>query len=398
MRRGSYCGVLFTVWLITIGARPANAQTSWLTGYLQTVPLFSSPTELSNGDISNFSRLRLSSEPSVGSLSAEVAYEHTVSVWQRGSSSTLALGVVPSGGEWFDLEGTITGVNRAHVRWRHRFDRLNVGWTPTDAFDVRVGRQTMSWGTTLFLTPADPFLPFSPSDPFRVFRGGVDAARVRISPGPLSQIDVVVRTARTEVGDEVTALSRGLMTWKHWELSAWGGTLHGDGTGAVGASGAIGSWALRVEAVVREFDSTVVGRGAIGLDRIFQLSDRDLFVVFEYQRDGLGAVSPDDYRDIFRSQEFRRGEFQVLGRDETVFQASYQIHPLLSVAGLVLWNLNDGSALLAPSFAYSAGDETAIAGGVYFGIGDSTITVGRPLPSEYGLSRATGYVSISWFF
>ena len=149
---------------------------------------------------------------------------------------------------------------------------------------------------------------------------------------------------------------------------------------------------------LQEFDATVVGRGAIGLDRIFQLSGRDLFVVFEYQRDGLGAVSADDYRDIFRSQEFRRGEFQVLGRDETVFQASYQIHPLVSVAGLALWNLNDGSALLAPSFAYSAGDETAIAGGVYFGIGDSTITVGRPLPSEYGLSSATGYVSISWFF
>jgi len=400
--RPYYCGALLTVCIITFAVRSANAQTRWLTGYLQTVPLFSSPTELSNGDISDFSRIRLITEPSVGSLSAEIAYEHTVSVWYRGSSSTLALGRVPSGGEWFDLEGTITGVNREHVRWRHRFDRLNLGWAPTDAFDVRVGRQVVSWGTTLFLTPADPFLPFSPSDPFRQYRGGVDAARARISPGPLSEIDFVVRTTRTEVGEEVTALSRGLTTWKNWELSAWGGTLYGDGAGAVSASGAIGPWALRIEAVVREVvredKATIVGRGAIGLDRRFQLSGRDLFVVFEYQRDGLGAASADDYLHIFRSKEFQRGEFQVLGRDEAVFQASYTIHPLLSVAGLALWNLNDGSALLAPSVAYSASDETSITGGVYFGMGDSDITVGRPLPSEYGLSGVTGYVSISWFF
>ena len=121
-------------------------------------------------------------------------------------------------------------------------------------------------------------------------------------------------------------------------------------------------------------------------------------MVFEYQRDGLGAVSADDYLNIFRSREFRRGEFQVLGRDETVLQASYQIHPLVNVAGLVLWNFNDGSVLLAPSVSYSASNETSIAGGVYVGMGDSVITAERPVPSEYGLSGVTGYLSLSWFF
>ena len=46
--------------------------------------------------------------------------------------------------------------------------------------DLIVGRQPVSWATTLFLTPADPFSPFDPADPFREYRGGVDAARLRV--------------------------------------------------------------------------------------------------------------------------------------------------------------------------------------------------------------------------
>ena len=112
-----------------------------------------------------------------------------------------------------------------------------MAWQPNDAVEVSVGRQAVSWGTTLFLTPADPFIPFSPADPFRVYRGGIDAARARIYPGPLSEIDVVFRPSRTLVGEETTALARGLTTWRNWEVSGWGGTLYGDAAGAVRRGG-----------------------------------------------------------------------------------------------------------------------------------------------------------------
>ena len=264
--------------------------------------------------------------------------------------------------------------------------------------DLTVGRQAVSWGTTLFLTPADPFLPFSPSDPFRQFRGGVDAGRLRLYPGPLSSLDLVVRPTATAMGEELTALLRGLTTWKNWELSGWGGTLYGDRAGALGAAGAVGVWAVRVEAVIREIRGRVIGRGSLGLDRILQVGGRDLFVVLEYQRDGLAAAGPSAYLDILQSPEFQRGELQVLGRDEAVLQASYQFHPLWSVGGLWLWNLNDRSALLAPSLAYSAGNEVSISGGIYIGLGESDITLERPLPSEFGLAGTTGFASLSWFF
>ncbi len=380
------------------GGATLHAQRSWLSGYLQTAPLFTDATPLAPSDVRNFNRVRLTIEPTWGPLSLEASYEHTLTFRQRRLSGGLALGSVPSGGEWFDLGGTITRADEEHVQWQHRFDRLNVGFSPGEAMDLAVGRQAVSWGTTLFLTPADPFLPFSPSDPFRLFRGGIDAGRLRLYPGPLSSLDLVVRPTDTALGEEMTALIRGLTTWKNWELSGWGGTLYGDRAGALGATGGIGVWAVRVEAVIREIRGRVVGRGSIGLDRLLQVGGRDLSILLEYQRDGLAAARPEHYLSILQSPEFQRGELQVLGRDEAIFQASYQLHPLWSVFGLWLVNLNDRSALISPSFGYSASNAVSISGGVYVGVGESASTLERPLPSEYGLSGTTGFLSLSWFF
>jgi hypothetical protein len=123
-----------------------------------------------------------------------------------------------------------------------------------------------------------------------------------------------------------------------------------------------------------------------------------VYIIIEYQHDGLGASNPNEYLDIFQSDPFLRGEHQVLGRDEAVFQGSYQIHPLWSLAGLGLWNLNDKSFLISPSFAYSASDDSTISGGLFFGFGDDEVTSARPLPSEYGLAGTTLYFSVSMFF
>ena len=394
-------GLLVAVAILAVAAAapsPAHAQSSWLTGYLQSVPLFAGSTPFTDASASVFNRLRLTTEPVFGPFAVEIAYDHALSVRQDATDFSLlgGLGAVPAGGEWLDLQWS--AVDRDHFRWLHRLDRLNVAWQPNDVVELSVGRQAVSWGTTLFLTPADPFIPFSPADPFRVYRGGVDAARARIYPSPLSEIDVVFRPSRTLVGDETTALARGLATWRNWEVSGWGGSLYGDAAGAFGAAGGLGAWAVRFEAVVRDFQGTVAGRGTIGLDRRLSVYGRDMGLVVEYQHDGRGAAAPEDFARIFGSPEFLRAEYQVYGRDEAAVQASYQIHPLLSIAGLWLWNLNDRSAIVAPSFSYSAGDETSIAGGVFFGVGDDTPAAGQLLPSAYGLLSAVGYVSLTWFF
>ena len=383
------------LWLSVVGIDPAHAQSRWLSVYLQTVPLSNGSTELQEGNVSSFNRLRLTSEPVFGTFSVNAAYEHAATFrWRDLIGGTV--GVVPGGGEWLKLQWT--PIDREHLLWQHRFDRLEIGWRPRRDVDMSIGRQAVSWGTTLFLTPADPFSPFSPADPFREFRAGVDAARLRISPSPLSEIDVVVRQTKTDVGEETTALARGLMTVSNWEISGWGGSLYGDAAGAVAAAGALGAWAIRGETVLRALGGETKFRGTVGLDRLFQLRGKDTYLLVEYQYDQLGAAGPDEYLDVVSSDPFARGELQVIGRDETVLQASVQVHPLWSVSGLWLCNLNDRSVLLSPTVAYSLSNEASIAAGVLVGIGDDEVTAARPLPSEYGLASVTAYLSASWFF
>ena len=392
---------VLTLVALAVSPGAAGAQTSWVTGYLQTVPLFSSSTILADASLSNFNRLRLAVEPTLGPFDLEVAYEHVATFRQSGELAGFGLGGlsgVPGGGEWFDLQRTVTGGATDRVHWQHRFDRLNVSWSPFNAMELSIGRQAVSWGTTLFLTPADPFVPFSPTDPFRVFRGGVDAARLRIYPGPLSEIDVVFRPTRTLAGEEVTLLARGLTTVRNWELSGWGGTLYGDVAGAVGLAGGIGAWAVRAEAVVRDYDGAVVGRGTLGVDRNWVVAGRDMGIVLEYQRDGRAGASPDRIESMLESNEFARGEFQVFGRDEMAMTLTWQAHPLLSLSGLALWNLNDRSIIIAPGFSYSVSNSATFAGGVFVGQGATDAPEGQLLASEYGLVGVTGYLSLTWFF
>jgi hypothetical protein len=377
-------------------AAPASAQPGLLTGYYQNVPLFSGETELFPGGFSDFSRLRVTSSPSVGSVSFEAAYEQVLTLRENEASGAAFVGAVPAGSEWLALQWTIE--EGEHLLWQHRFDRLNLVWTPAPELQIDLGRQAVSWATTLFFTPADPFSPFDPADPFREFRAGVDAARLRIYPGPLSELDFVVRPTKTEVGEELTALARGLTTWRNWEISGWAGSLYGDVSGAAAASGSVGSWAVRGEAVVRDTGEQVVLRASLGVGRRFTVSSRDLLFVAEYQRDGFGARDPEDYAALLESEPFLRGELQVLGRDEIALQSSYQWHPLWSVSGLLLWNLADGSLLVSPGFAYSAGDETTVTGGLFLGAGPDELDEGAALPSEYGVVPPTAYLSVSFFF
>ena len=382
--------------LAALAAKPLCAQPKPVTFYYQNVPLWSQETELIDGNLSDFNRFRVMSDPVWGDFSFRFAHEQVATVRQNDTQG-IFVGLVPSGGEWLDLQWTI--VEEEHFLWQHRLDRLAVGWSPTRSFELTVGRQAVSWATTLFLTPAEPFSPFKPADPFREFRAGVDAVRVRVSPGPLSEIDLVVRPTKNEnVSDELTTLGRGLTTWKSWEISGWGGSLYGDITGAFAAAGSVGSWAVRGEGVVREIDGDVIFRGTIGFDRLFNVNRRDLYVVVEYQRDGLAAPSADDYLELFQTDPFLRGELQVLGRDETAVQASYQLHPLWSLAALGLWNIDDGSVLISPSFSYSASNEATVSGGLFFGFGDDIVTPQTPRPSEYGAVGFTVYVSASLFF
>ena len=354
-------------------------------------------TDASGGSRSaaSFTRARLMGAASAGPLALDAAYEQTLlAVSETGTGLTALLPGAPRGvGDWLPLDGVLW--TDPHAAWRNRVDRLSIA-APLGPARVTAGRQAISWATTLFLTPADPFAPFDPADPFREYRTGVDAARARFDPGAFSQVDLVVRPADTRAGKTITALARGLTKRGVWDLSAWAGALHDDPAAAIAAAGTVGGSAIRAEGELRRVpDATPVWRSALGLDRRVSALERDLTLVLEWQHDGFGAARAADLPAVAQSPPALRGELQVYGRDELAVQASWQVHPLAAIELVTLLNLRDGSALWAPGLTFSATEWLSLRLGGDLGSGAGT-TGGAPV-SEYGASPRFAWASLSVF-
>jgi hypothetical protein len=381
--------------LVLAGAPPLAAQQGFR-GYALNVFLGAGDGPFSAAGVQDFQRLRLMLEPARGALSLDLAYEQLLTVTSTSDLQVLgtSLGQSAGSGAWLPLQGTIAAGDRA--TWRHRVDRLSVSVTRRIG-ELVLGRQPVSWATTLFLTPADPFAPFDPADPFREYRAGVDAARVRVFPSAMSELEAVVRPATFDSVTTLTALARGRIAAGRFELAGWGGVLHDRAAGALGVTVSLAGAVLRSEAAVRRAHDTTVVRMAVGADRSFQLAGRTLYLLAEYQRDGFGAAGASELPAVLGSAPYRRGELQVLGRDEVMAQATYQLHPLVRLEALSLWNVGDGSALLAPAVGYDALANLGLRLGAFVGIGAGRTTSGLP-GSEYGTVPVAGYVSGTLFF
>lgn len=391
--------VALAVMLAAAGLTPAAAaaQLPWLSGYYQNVGVGTAAGPLAGAGALDAQRARLMWSPAAGPFALDAAYEHTLQ-WRDAVTTGGVGGLLSStraSGDWLHLGSTIH--DGARMTWRQRFDRLSLSYT-RGAVTATVGRQALSWATTLLLTPADPFVPFDPSDPFREYRTGVDAARVQWFAGAFTVLDAVVRPAETAAGRTITALLRGKTTVRGWEVSAWGGAIHDAPGGAVGVTRTVAGSAVRAESEIRR-DSAgrAVARTAIGVDRRFSVWDRDLYAVVEYQHDPFGAARPADLAAAALSPAAGRRELQVLGRDESAVQLTYQVHPLVSAELTALWNLRDGSALVGPAAALSLGDEMSARLGVFLPAGPG-YTAARDPRSEYGPVPVTGYAALSVFF
>lgn len=366
-------------------------------GYALNVAGVSGGSAFAASGAADVLRLRLMSTPALGVVRFDLALEQ-LATWEQRSGTGLVgpgAGAEAATGDWLPLDWTVA--RGARASWRARFDRLAIA-VPMGAASVTVGRQAISWATTLFLTPADPFAPFDPADPFREYRIGVDAVRVQVYPGRFSELDGVVRPADTPGGHTLTAVVRGKRTVGAWDLSAWGGMVYDRAAAAVGVTTTVAGSAVRAEAAVRDLPSSgATLRAAVGVDRRFRLARRDLYVVLEYQHDGFGAARASALPTVLASAPYRRGEMQVLGRDAVAVQASWQVHPLVSTELLILDDVRDGSALLAPAVAYSASEALSLRLGVYAGLGRSATPLGLPA-SEYGPLPTVGFASASFFF
>ncbi len=381
--------------LLSLWPAPSAAQLD-VAGYALGVGSYARESELLAGGSTWLARARAMATGDAGGWSVDVAYEHVALRRPTGGGfAVTAPAGVAGRTDWLGTDWTIH--ESAREEWRHRFDRLSVGYA-AGPLEVTVGRQAVSWATTLVLTPADPFAPFDPSDPFREYRGGVDALRARVSPGAFTEVEAVVRPAETPLGTTLTALGRVQTSLGGWAAGAWAGALHDEAAGAVFLSGAIGSTAVRTEASLRERPGGGGAlRMALGLDRYFSPGGRDLLLLAEVQYDAFAADDAGELLAKALSAPFQRGEMQVLSSWTVAGQASYQLHALVGTDFTTLVSGTDGSALLSAGLSWSASAYASVRLGVFKGLGAGPSGTAR-LGSEYGAVPGLGYASTSWYF
>ena len=370
-----------------------------VSAYVLGVGAYQGNSALGASGSTTLARTRLMPVLTSGGLTLDIAYEHVLSQTpsSTGFSITAPGGSAARTGDWLGLDWDLH--SGSNTKWRHRLDRISLGFSG-GPLEVIIGRQAVSWATTLILTPADPFAPFNPSDPFREYRGGIDALRVRVFTGPFTEIEAVVRPTETAFGTTVTALGRVQTSKGGWAFGTWAGILHDQPAGALFATGALKATAIRAELAIREHpNAEVTMRGAIGLDRFFTPGGKNLYFAVELQYDGFGAQNTSKLLETINSKPFIQGDMQTIGQWTVASQLSYQVHPLVGVSGLTLVNARDRSVLVSPGLNWSATSSLTVTAAAFRGLGAELASPGTlGLGSEYGFIPAIGYVSTSWFF
>ena len=370
-----------------------------ISAYVLGVGAYQGSSALGASGSTTLARTRLMPVLTSGGLTLDIAYEHVLSQTpsSTGFSITAPGGSAARTGDWLGLDWDLH--SGSNTKWRHRLDRISLGFSG-GPLEVIIGRQAVSWATTLILTPADPFAPFNPSDPFREYRGGIDALRVRVFTGPFTEIEAVVRPTETAFGTTVTALGRVQTSKGGWAFGTWAGILHDQPAGALFATGALKATAIRAELAIREHpNAEVTMRGAIGLDRFFTPGGKNLYFAVELQYDGFGAQNTSKLLETINSKPFIQGDMQTIGQWTVASQLSYQVHPLVGVSGLTLVNARDRSVLVSPGLNWSATSSLTVTAAAFRGLGAELALPGTlGLGSEYGFIPAIGYVSTSWFF
>jgi hypothetical protein len=287
------------------------------------------------------------------------------------------------------------------VRVQIELDRLTLTWE-RPAFRLVAGRQAITWGVNFFWPVLDLFAPFPPERIDREYKPGVDALRLTIPVGSLSEIELVAAGQGKDLSEDgsVGALAR--IHLGAADLGLMAGRFHGDTVaGGFVTANVIGT-GVRGELAFTEsgdpFDATIdrrrFWRASAGVDR--QLT-ATLALTAEIAWNGFGTAQPREYPVLAASDRVRRGEITSLGEWYGGAALTWQAHPLLSVVGTGLVNLSDGSALLLPHADWSLADDVSVVFGGLFGIGPGPGAGGR-LRSEYGAVPAAVYAAIKLYF
>lgn len=287
-----------------------------------------------------------------------------------------------------------------------QIDRLAIHGREEE-IDWSLGRQAIGFGRIALVSPLDVIAPFAPDAIDTDVRPGVDALRL------LRYFDLGGHLGATAVFGRNRELNSYLITGSDHrfglDLLGMAGWLRGRPMVGLGIAGDLGGLGLKGEVVT--YRGKDVGEPRGDLDSRFTVAaieawyrfDNGLTTLVEYLYNGPGRDDPADYLRVATSAPLQEGLTYLLGRHYLLITTSYQPHPLATLQGLVIWNLEDDSCLVRPLLDYSLGDNLSMQLFWSFSIGDAPKP--SPIPglpttwqSEFGSYADSGGIFLRYYF
>jgi len=386
-------------WLVSGSALLHAAE---LTGSLKTLDLYRSASPVAGFDSGAFSsnRLRLDLEQTLDRHTFNAALDYRWLLTDPAGRPPLPIANL---NRRVDLEKSWgRGDNSAQ---QLQIDRLQLHLVGTD-LEWDLGRQPIGFGRIALFSPLDVIAPFPPDALDTDVRPGVDALRVTRYFGVGGQLGGTLVFGQQE--EDNSYLLTFSHNWQQIDILTLGGSLRDRWMGGIGLAGSLGGLGLKGEMTF--YEGKEVGRpdgdrsdnfmlGAI--EGWFRL-ENGLILLGQYLYNGPGSHEPADYLSVARSAPISEGLTFLTGRHYLLLAPSYEIHPLATLQGLLIWNLQDDSFLARPLLDLSLSDNLSLQLFWSFNAGEkprAALPLSVPVPrSEFGSAGDSGGMFLSWYF
>jgi hypothetical protein len=287
----------------------------------------------------------------------------------------------------------------------HNLDRLNLTWR-TKLGDVSIGRQAISWGDAKVISPTDIIAPFAFNELDREEVFGVDAVRVRVPTGQLSELDFGYVFGRRAQFEQSAFFVRNRFRIGETDASLIFMGFRENLLLGIDLSRSLGQMGLTADAAYvesgffnRSNQSRDYVRISVGLDRALTGS---AYGFFEYHYNSAGKSDPAEYLQLRGETAYSSGNVYLLGRHYFSVGGDLQLTPLLDMQILMMWNLQDRSFYGYPTLEYNLTANSYFSVGAGVGLGKDPVYADRPpkieFRSEFGAYPSLGFISWRYYF
>ena len=341
------------------------------------------------GMVSNRLRLNLANSFSER-ISFDFAYDFILRIQDENQAEVLTID--PHDYRVADLESPIySGENDliGSVGVFQNLDRANVTVRLSFA-DVIVGRQAIAWGSARVVNPTDVIAPFTYSELDTEDRPGVDAVRVRVPVGVLSEVDAGYVFGRDFAVDQSAFFVRGQFNVSETDVSPLLVRFREQlllGIDVARGIGSAGAWIEGARVFTMGRDASDYFRVSTGMDYSF---GGETYGFIEYHFNGAGVRDPEDYLVNLDRPAYRDAAVYLMGTHYLALGTTHQLTPLVALSGQFLANVTDPSFFFSPTIEYNIEQDFYLSAGAFIGIGDRP--KGGYFQSEFG-----GYSNILFF-